>query len=124
MKIGVDAQYLATGAPSGHYYLTVELLKGFRALESRDRISVFIKHTPQWKEDEVRVRSRVGDLGFPIRRHRVPGRLRRLRQHFGAINRVDLFLYLSETSFPPGERRCNAFVLADVIPLKLPHCVN
>jgi glycosyltransferase involved in cell wall biosynthesis len=123
LRIGIDAQYLATGSPSGHYYFLLELLRGFRKLEVPEKIDIFYKHTAQWREDGARVRSRVGDLGFPIRKHRVPRRLARLRRRFGAIHRVDLFLYLAETAFPPGEGRCNAFVLADVIPLKLPDCV-
>lgn len=124
MRIGIDAQYLTMGSPSGHYSLTLELLQGFRNVKARERVTVFIKHASQWKEDEARVRAKIGHLGFPIRRHRLPGRAYGLRRHFAAINRVDLFLYLSETSFLPSEKRCNAFVLGDVIPLKLPQFVN
>lgn len=123
MRIGVDAQYLATGRPSGHYYLTLELLKGFRDLDVRERIIAFIKHSAEWDEDKARVGSRLGDLGFPIRGHKATGGPRRLRHRFGAINRVDLFLYLAEPSFPPGVGRCNAFVIADVIPLRVPQLV-
>src|SRR4051794_27230942 len=102
MRIGIDAQYLTARSPSGHYSLTLELLKGFRELKGRERFSAFIRHTPHWRDEEARVRSAVGDLGFPIRRHGVPGRPYRLRQRFAAIHRLDLFLYLSETTFPPG----------------------
>jgi glycosyltransferase involved in cell wall biosynthesis len=123
MRIGVDGRYLTMATPSGHYTLTLELLRGFRSLQGREQISVFIRHSSQWKEDEARVRSRVGDTGFPIRRDGIPGRPYRLRQRFAAIHRLDLFLYLSETGFPPGKRRCNAFMIADVIPLKAPHWV-
>jgi glycosyltransferase involved in cell wall biosynthesis len=124
VTIGVDAQYLATGSPSGHYYLTIELLKGFRDVMGDERISSFIMHTHRWQEEEARVRSRVGDLDFPVRRHRFPGgKLYWIRRHFAAINRIDIFLYLSQTAFPPGDGRCNAFVLADVIPLRLPQYV-
>jgi glycosyltransferase involved in cell wall biosynthesis len=123
MRIGIDAQYLTMESRSGHYSLTLELLKGFRNLKTRERITVFIKHTEHGEDEEARVRSRVGNLGFPIRRDGIPGRPHRLRRYFAAINRVDVFLYLSETRFAPGKRRCNAFVLADVIPLRLPHWV-
>ena len=99
------------------------MLRGFRSLQRREQISVFIRHFSQWKEEEARVRSRVGDTGFPIRGHGIPGRPYRLRQRFAAIHWLDLFLYLSETGFPPGKRRCNAFMIADLIPLKVPHWV-
>jgi glycosyltransferase involved in cell wall biosynthesis len=120
MRIGVDGQYLTRANPSGHYTLTLELLRGFRSLQRRDQISVFIRPFSEWKEEEARVRSRVGDTGFPVRGHGVPGRPYRLRQRFAAIHWLDLFLYLSETGFPPGKRRCNAFMIADLIPLKAP----
>ena len=124
MRIGIDAQILVKGIQGGHYYLTLGLLQGFHDLNARDPITLFIRHSSDWREEVACVRSKVGGLDFPIRRHGIPGRPYRLRQRFAAINRVDIFLQLSPMGIRIREKRCNAFVLTDVIPLRLPHLLK
>jgi glycosyltransferase involved in cell wall biosynthesis len=120
MRIGIDAQQLSIDFRSGLYYHTLNLIGGLRAMGGRDRIILFVRHAPDWKRQMTRLRSCVGGLGFPIRRYGVPWAPYRLRLRLNPINRVAVFLYVSDPFFPPSGRRCNVFLVPDLTVLHCP----
>jgi glycosyltransferase involved in cell wall biosynthesis len=115
MKIGIEIHLW--GPRSGLYYHCWNLLQGLARLPERQQFVLFYcgKRSPA-EVDEVQ--QDFPDM--PLKHFQHPGRPYNLRMRFNAVNRVDVFQYISTINTPVSTRRVNSFLLPDLTTVHYP----
>lgn len=116
MKLGVDIQF-ATTWRTGLFFQHLHL---FRELRQRCwDITLFLDGWANRGSAGAQCAKRIQEdfMGLPVKRVKVPGRLRRLRMALSPLGWVDVFYHVLHGQFGPLPTAANAYLVSDLIPL-------
>src|SRR5262249_41293489 len=107
---------------SGLYFHAWNLLRAFERIQSPPQVVLFYSATHA-TSGITQVRQNFPDLKMKHFPMRAPYNLRMhwVRSRFNAINRVQVFQYLTNVDIPLSKHRANVFLVPDLTPLHFPH---